>query len=300
MDISEPVNAVQLKLPAFWTEQPRVWFAQAEAQFTLRNITQDDTRYYHTVAALDQQTASRVISLLECPPASAKYVALKSALLDTYTLTEAERANRLLHLPGLGDSKPSELMDHMLSLLGTHKPCFLFRQLFMEQLPSDIGTHLASSHILDYRDLAREADKLLLARSNSQCHAIHASDADPAISAFDMQLSQHAPPHPQHVARISRRPGHAKYPAAAASHPPAWAPPAVPRSRAPTSARHTAPSSQPTPPSSGHTNTHSSAAPQPHPAVGVCYFHRRYGANARSCKPPCTFTLPGNGQTGRW
>ena len=29
----------------------------------------------------------------------------------------------------LGDSKPSELMVSMLSLLGNHKPCFLFNHL---------------------------------------------------------------------------------------------------------------------------------------------------------------------------
>ena len=47
-------NAVSLKLPAFWTSQPKVWFQQSEAQFTLRNITADDTKYYYVVAALDQ------------------------------------------------------------------------------------------------------------------------------------------------------------------------------------------------------------------------------------------------------
>ena len=33
------VNAVTVKLPPFLAEQPDVWFAQAEAQFALCNIT---------------------------------------------------------------------------------------------------------------------------------------------------------------------------------------------------------------------------------------------------------------------
>ena len=56
-------NAVALKLPAFWTSQPDVWFIQAEAQFTLRNITADDTKYAYLVASLDQTTATRLLDL---------------------------------------------------------------------------------------------------------------------------------------------------------------------------------------------------------------------------------------------
>ncbi|GFR69714.1 retrovirus-related Pol polyprotein [Elysia marginata] len=41
------VESVAIKLPTFWVTSPLVWFAQAEAQFALRNITQDETKYFH-------------------------------------------------------------------------------------------------------------------------------------------------------------------------------------------------------------------------------------------------------------
>ena len=47
-------HAVSLKLPTFWNSQPEVWLAQAEAQFNIRGITADETKYYYVVAALDQ------------------------------------------------------------------------------------------------------------------------------------------------------------------------------------------------------------------------------------------------------
>ncbi|KAJ8403932.1 hypothetical protein AAFF_G00342820 [Aldrovandia affinis] len=112
------MHAVALKLPEFWQEHAAVWFAQAEAQFALRGITQEDTKYFYVVAALNSSTASRVLSLLQDPPEDDKYLALKQLLLETFELSEPERARKLLTLPGLGDSKPSELMDHMLTLLG--------------------------------------------------------------------------------------------------------------------------------------------------------------------------------------
>jgi hypothetical protein len=49
-------NAVSFKLPPFWTSQPQVWFQQAEAQFTIRKISTDETKYAYIVAALDQDT----------------------------------------------------------------------------------------------------------------------------------------------------------------------------------------------------------------------------------------------------
>ena len=55
-------DAVTVKIPPFWTHSPTAWFAQAEAQFVLRKITEDDTKYYYIVAALDSATATRPFS----------------------------------------------------------------------------------------------------------------------------------------------------------------------------------------------------------------------------------------------
>ena len=76
----------------------------------------------------------------------------------------------MLNIRGLGDSKPSELMDNMLSLLGQHHPCFLFRQIFLQQMPEHVRTPLAVSDTSDYCALALEADKLFLASRTSKSH----------------------------------------------------------------------------------------------------------------------------------
>ena len=81
-------HAVSLKLPEFWTSHPRVWFQQTEAQFALRQVTADNTKYFYVVAALDQDSAQRVIDLLEDPPRDHKYRALKKRLLDTFDLSD--------------------------------------------------------------------------------------------------------------------------------------------------------------------------------------------------------------------
>ena len=160
-------NAVAIKLPTFWAQQPEVWFLQAEAQFHIRKITDGTTKYYHVVAALDQETSGRVLDTLSAPPANNKYTNLKQRLLTTYGLTKRERASKLLHLHPLGDRKPSELMDEMLSLLADHGFCFLAEQLFLEQLPDDIRLQLSNDDFTHPRALATKADVLWIAKQQA-------------------------------------------------------------------------------------------------------------------------------------
>ena len=153
-------EAVSVKLPEFWPEEPDVWFIQAEAEFDLRKITQDSTKYSHVVTKLDRETASKLRDFLRAPPADNKYAALKGKLVNRYSLTPRERAKHLLSLPGLGDGKPSDLMDKMLQLRGDGDLEFLFRELFEQHLPPNVRATLANVKTEDYRQLARTADDI--------------------------------------------------------------------------------------------------------------------------------------------
>ena len=159
-DATPEVSAVSLKLPTFWASQPLVWFAQAESQFSIRGITQETTQYHYVVASLDQETAVRVLDLIQNPPQDKPYTKIKKRLTDTFSLSEYKRANQLLNTPSLGDQKPSALMDQMLALLRDHEPCFLFKQIFLSRLPDKIRAVLIHSDIKDCRELALAADRL--------------------------------------------------------------------------------------------------------------------------------------------
>ena len=160
---SDAVSAVSVKLPAFLPTNPRWYFMFAESQFRLKNVTADETRFDYVACSLPAEVASRVMSVLDSPPDTGKYDALKQRLLKEYTLTDTERAATLLDLPGLGDFKPSQLYSRMLELLPSgHQhtaSCFLFRELFLRQLPADLRTHLADKSSLPLDKLADEADK---------------------------------------------------------------------------------------------------------------------------------------------
>lgn len=159
-------NAVSLKLPTFWTSQPEVWFAQAEAQFHIRSITADATRYYYVVSALDQSTAGRLLDVLQSPPAEDKYEHLKQQLLRTFGLTRRDRAARLLDMASLslGDRKPSEILADMRSLASGHA-CMLFEEVFLQQMPDDIRMQMAQQDFSDLDAVAERADALWQSKS---------------------------------------------------------------------------------------------------------------------------------------
>ncbi len=114
------------------------------------------------MAALDQDTASRLLDILSHPPGDHKYKATKSRLLETFGLSRRVRASKLLNMDELGNHMPSALMDEMLSLLDNHRPCMLFEQRFLDRMPGPIRLQLADADFADPRRVAEQADWLWL------------------------------------------------------------------------------------------------------------------------------------------
>ena len=230
MQDDEPsTNAVSLKLPTSWVTQPHVWFTQAEAQFHIRRSTADDTIFYHVVAALDQDTAGRLLDVLTTPPETNKYAALKDRLLQTFGFTRRERAAKLLEIGGLGDRKPSALLDEMRSLAGGHTSCLLFEEVFLRAMPDGIRMQLAQQDFTNLDEVATHADALWQAKQQS-------------FGAEGINK----------ILKVPR---------------PARSSPSC---------------------NSDMTTTDSNS---------FCFYHARFGANAKKCRKPCTYT--GNGQAGR-
>ena len=105
------------------------------------DITQPiSTKFDHIVQKLPQKimVSVRVLIMGSAASSETPYEELKAKLVSSYTLSRWQKVSKLIHHPGLGERRPTALMNTMLALLPEdEKPGCLFLGLFLERLPND-------------------------------------------------------------------------------------------------------------------------------------------------------------------
>lgn len=105
--------AVAVKLPEFWKSDPTMWFAQAEAQFALAGVVQDETKYYHIISKVDKSVITQVADIVQNPPRENKYKTVKERLISRFEVSAQGKLEQLLNDCDLGDMRPSHLLARM-------------------------------------------------------------------------------------------------------------------------------------------------------------------------------------------
>ena len=104
------------------------------------------TKHAHVVASLDEHTAAKVADILEASiTAEDKYTTLKQQFLEWFQLSEQQHTRRLLEFCGLGDRKPSELMEEILALLQDEPFSFIGKEIYLQRLPPVVRAQLANT-----------------------------------------------------------------------------------------------------------------------------------------------------------
>ncbi|GFQ68293.1 transposon Ty3-G Gag-Pol polyprotein [Trichonephila clavata] len=105
-------NKVSVKIPPFWEEKPEIWFFQVEAQFSIANINQEETKFNYIVVQLDPKFIENIWNIIQSNEKN-KYSCAKSRLLSTFKRSEEKSIKKLLTGISLGDMKPSQLLREM-------------------------------------------------------------------------------------------------------------------------------------------------------------------------------------------
>ena len=204
----EALIAAAVKLPDFWPHATQAWLLQIEAQFRISKITVSQTKFDLAVQKLNEATVCRLLDLLE-NPGDQPYEALKARLVQGFTKSTFQRLAEFEALPSLGDRRPTELLDSILSALNgiVHDTasCPLVRFAFLKRLPKSIRATLVSCDGLELRKLALKADETW-----STCEATP-DHSEPTVAAVQPSEARYYPddrarrPRPQTPARRTPR-----------------------------------------------------------------------------------------------
>jgi hypothetical protein len=124
-----------------------VWFAQAEAQFSLAGISSEKTKFFHVISQLDHRYDVEVEDIITSRPEWDPYTALKTELVGRLSPSREQRIRQLLTLEEMGDCKPSQFLRHLKGL-APDMPDFIYT-IWSSWLPpiyrpSSLGTARAA------------------------------------------------------------------------------------------------------------------------------------------------------------
>jgi len=159
------------------------WFTRVEGAFRLRNIADEESRFFNCLHALPETTVSLIADLVEADLLPANpYTELRRRLLAAHQLTDIQRVEQLFNLPPLGAQKPSELLAEMLRLCprGQENNAF-FNCLFLNKLPRELRILLSEAEMADKQALGARAD-LFAAHNSKQAHNVVAAVAAVSLS----------------------------------------------------------------------------------------------------------------------
>jgi len=132
---NQQIARVSAKIPEFWKNRPKLWFAQVEANFQTSGIVADETKFNTLVASIDASILECCEDVVTNPPAVDKYQTLKECIIKEYTGSEMQRVNKLLSELQLGDRKPSRLLSEMENLAGENILNDALETIFLAKLP---------------------------------------------------------------------------------------------------------------------------------------------------------------------
>lgn len=252
------------RFPSFGRAFPNIWFAQVEHIFRMARVTSERTMYSELIATMEPSVLATVADVFLLPETEQTYTNLKKMLQKQYSESESERLQRLLQDIVLDDKKPSDLLREMRNLAQGKLDENIMKHLWEQRLPHTVRMILTSNKG-SIADVAEQADQLMAIAPNQNISVV----ATPEVAAVSREAAASATA----IAELTKMVKNLSHQVAALK--------AESRSRSRERAGKP-----------GRENSKSSAIPRADETM--CYYHRKWKAEATKCKPPCTYPNSGN------
>ena len=274
-------------IPAFQGSNVPLWFRQLEYAF--HGATEQLPRYHATITAIPFSLLTRIEDELEkAENTTTPYDHIKKAIIAATSATPHDRLTAILSQQSLGDRKPTDFLQHLLSLLSPGQATLedsLIRPLFLQKLPSQAQTILSTFPLTTpLKVLAEAADRMLQVLSFPDIHSIASPSVSlppstplPLISAANVphssefrvsHLEQEVRDLRHEITLLSTQIGQLQlqlqYRSRSTSPSRSYVPRSPSRSHSPSPAPHSLPNSW-------------------------CYYHQRFQHRAIKCISPCSF-----------
>lgn len=240
--------SIHSKIPPFWRENPRLWFAHFEAIVAYQKLGEDQ-KYSYVLSTLEQRDIEQISDII-LNPQPQKYTALKTRLLSIYEESESRQLQKLLSGVELGDYKPSQLLRKMRDLAASRVPDETLRVMWMGHLPTYVRSVLSISKEAKLDELSSMADRMMEQHEPTTIAAISGTHSNKEDDKYEQLLTQITELKLEIAQlRYGRKPERFRL-----------------RSR------------------SKSLNRRNKNYGKPH---RLCYYHHRFGDKARKCVEPC-------------
>lgn len=256
-----------VKLPTFWRDDPRLWFAMLEREFAAYGVRSDAVKCAAVIRHLDNTIIRSVADIISLPDTEDSYRKIKDALIERIASSEEAQLRQLLTGVELDGRKPSDLLREMTLLAGTRVSEGVLQTLWLQRLPKRVQEILAVVENTKLEKLALLADKTMerstyagIAPVSTGDGIQQVSEGNPEIAALTRKIEKL-----EMIVRdnMKRRPFCRSRS----------------RGRSNSRGRHYRWRSL---------SRNGGEAEQ----YDMCYYHRRFKENSFRCKPPCKWTGP--------
>ena len=172
-DIEPTTATISASIPSYNPTNIPVWFSQLNALFSAKKITSQTSKYAYVVEKLPTDVAAEVVDLLDHMPEDKPYDTLKNAIIKRMGTSDGKKLHDLFYNLTLGHMTPSQLLRKIKSLLGSNTMSeTVLKKLWTDKLHTHTTQILASlPEDLDLERVSEIADRIHENNQNQNVYA---------------------------------------------------------------------------------------------------------------------------------
>ena len=292
-DIEPTTATISASIPSYNPTNIPVWLSQLNALFSAKKITSQTSKYAYVVEKLPTDVAAEVVDLLDHMPEDKPYDTLKNAIIKRMGTSDGKKLHDLFYNLTLGHMTPSQLLRKIKSLLGSNTMSeTVLKKLWTDKLHTHTPQILASlPEDLELERVSEIADRI---HENNQNQNVYATSYNSTNDATPRNT-----PTPTNTTSQTTTPDMLTELLQGMENLSLQVQNLV-KLKASQHSRPDRTSSQ------NRRRNRSNSPPRRRRTFDTCWYHFKFGCEARKCIKPCNFdsTTPtstqnqGNGDTG--